>query len=223
MLNKKIITTITFFAIIIFILCVIIIFSKDKSFIEKIVYCFTVISSSSILATIITYVMQKVVNDKEKIKIKNYYIKVIKKERKKLKRHYEKLNEIYEIFEFKNFDTAFVRFRKDSYSFIFNKKGRKTIIKSFFINPSTMSILTSACTDSIKADIELYKPFRKIVDESIILDRRLYAVFSKYSISKKTKTKISSHEIDKILEYELFSKRKLKLKKIKKIKIPALQ
>ncbi|WP_109399501.1 hypothetical protein [Proteus sp. TJ1640] len=184
---------------------------------------FTTLSGMGIVVGFIVYALQK--NDKKKELKQNFehYCNVISEEKEKIIEFYIKLRDIEKDIKDDKLENVSLRFRKDAYTFIIKKSNNKDKkMYSFFINSTIIQMMSQTCNDSLKISYDLYLPLKKLIDETIILERRLYALFLQYDSTNGIKNKVQDERINRILKFELFTKRKRKLKNIKKIKTPTL-
>lgn len=200
--------------------------TDEPNSISKFSALFTFISSMGIAVGFIVYALQK--NDKKKEfnqKFK-HYCNVISEEKEKIIELYKKLEEIEKnLKEIKDEKLEYItlRFRKDAYTFIIKKSNYEDKkLHSFFINSTIIQMMSQTCNDSLKISHDLYLPLKKLIDETITLERRLYAVFLRFDAINEKTDNIGEKERRKMLKYELFTKRTERLKKINKIIAPTL-
>ncbi|WP_109391296.1 hypothetical protein ACLIX2_09200 [Proteus cibi] len=184
---------------------------------------FSFTSTFGIVTTIIVYFLQK--NDKKKELKQNFdhYCNVISEEKEKIIEFYIKLRDIEKDIKDDKLENVSLRFRKDAYTFIIKKSNYEDKkLHSFFINSTIIQMMSQTCNDSLKISHDLYLPLKKLIDETITLERRLYAVFLRFNAINGKTDNIEEKERRKMLKYELFTKRKERLKKINKIMVPTL-
>ncbi|EPZ9228849.1 hypothetical protein JEO92_18285 [Proteus mirabilis] len=185
---------------------------------------FTALSGMGIAVGFIVYILQKKDKKKDFHQKFKHYCNVITEEKKNIIELYGKLEKIEGELKNSKLEYITLRFRKDAYTFIIREsKNKDKELYSFFINSAIIQMMSQTCNDSLKISHNLYLPLKKLIDETITLERRLYAVFLRFNAINEKTDNIEKKEREKMLKYELFTKRKKKLEEINEITIPPLQ